>query len=93
MTYEEKYNYLTEHDIATDDEISLVVRINGFSTEQLDNILFVRTGYRSFESYDYNEGDEYERRMSKELEEEWNEELADDYLNEYDPIDILKMIL
>ena len=93
MTYEEKYNYLTEHDIATDDEISLVVRINGFTTEQLDNILFVRTGYTSFESYDYYEGDEYERRMKEELDEEWNEEFAEDYLNDLDPIDFLKMIL
>ena len=51
MTYEEKYNFLTENEIATEDEIDLVVRINGTTEEQLDNILWVRTGYSDFGSY------------------------------------------
>ena len=51
MTYEEKYNFLTENEIATEDEIDLVVRINGTTEEQLDNILWVRTGYSNFSSY------------------------------------------
>lgn len=70
MTYEEKYNFLTENGLATDDEISLVVKINGYTEEQLDNILFVRTGYTSFENYIYYECDE---------EELWNEEEEEDF--------------
>lgn len=68
MTYEEKYNILTEDDIATDEEIRLVCCINGISTEQLDNILYVRTGYRSFEDYVsyeiFHEDDEEEAEIS-----------------------------
>jgi len=74
MTYEEKYNYLVENDIATDDEIDLVVKINGYTEEQLDNILFVRTGYRSFESYIYYECDEEELWNEEKDEEDFDEE-------------------
>lgn len=87
MTYEEKYNYLAEHNIATEDEIDLVCRINGCTEEQLENILFIRTGYLTFDSYDYYEGDEYDRRMMKDDED------CDSYLNEYTPEEILEMIL
>lgn len=56
MTYEEKYNYLTENGIATDSEINLVCCINGQSPETLNEILWVRTGYHTWEAYDYYEG-------------------------------------
>lgn len=60
MSYTEKYDYLIKESIATEEEINLVLRINGANEEQLDNILFVRTGYTSFESYDYYEVKIYE---------------------------------
>ena len=45
----EIWNYLVEHEIATEEEIQLVTSINGYSEEALNDILFVRTGYRDIE--------------------------------------------
>lgn len=42
---------LIEYGIATGDEIILVTKINGWSIESLDDILYVRTGYRDWEQY------------------------------------------
>ena len=74
MTYEEKYDFLTENGIATDDEINLVVKINGYAEEQLDNILFVRTGYTDFESYIYYECGEFETLFDDDDEDDFDEE-------------------
>ena len=41
------HDYLINHVIATDDEISLVTSINGYSLDSLESILYSRTGYRS----------------------------------------------
>lgn len=46
---EENINYLIEYGIATKEEIILVTKINGYTGETLNDILYVRTGYRSFE--------------------------------------------
>ena len=43
------YDYLTECQIATEDEISLVCSINGTNLDSLESILYSRTGYRSLE--------------------------------------------
>ena len=43
------WDFLTENDIATDDEIRLVTEINGLTLEAMTNILYVRTGYRNLE--------------------------------------------
>lgn len=40
------WNTLTEFGIATDDEIDLVTKISGKTEENLNQILYVRTGYR-----------------------------------------------
>lgn len=37
--------------IATTAEISLVTAINGYNIESLEDILYVRTGYHSFEQF------------------------------------------
>lgn len=58
MTYTQKFDYLVDNGIATVDEITLVVQINGHTKEQLDRILFARTGYTSFESFDHHEMDD-----------------------------------
>lgn len=42
---------LTDCEIATMEEIALVTAINGTNEETLCNILYVRTGYRSFEQF------------------------------------------
>lgn len=91
MTYEEKYNYLTENGIATDDEIDLVVRINGMTQESLDDILWVRTGYHTWECYDYYEGI---CKLPEHREyRDFDEDEADSYLNEYTPEELLEMLL
>ena len=43
------YDYLTELQIATEDEISLVCSINGTNLDSLESILYSRTGYRDLE--------------------------------------------
>lgn len=49
MTTEEMYNYLVDFNIATEEEIDLVTTINGDNEDTYEDILFVRTGYRSFD--------------------------------------------
>ena len=45
------YDFIIEYDIATEDEISLVTSINGYNESALNDIIFVRTGYRDMEQY------------------------------------------
>ena len=49
MDYLMAEDILIEFGIATIGEIALVTSIDGVSIETLENILFVRTGYRSFD--------------------------------------------
>ena len=49
MTTEEMYNTLVDMSIATEEEIDLVTAINGDNEEVYEDILYVRTGYRTFE--------------------------------------------
>ena len=51
LTAREEYiwNSLIEYNVATEDEIQLVIAINGVSEESLNDILYARTGYRSIE--------------------------------------------
>lgn len=46
---EELWDYLIYNAYATEDEIQLVVDINGYNKETLDSILYVRSGYRDLE--------------------------------------------
>lgn len=48
MSLEDMFDILVEGDIATEEEVQLVTCINGWSQETLEDILFARTGYRSF---------------------------------------------
>ena len=45
------YNFIIEYGIATEDEINLVTSINGYNESALNDIIFVRTGYRDMEQY------------------------------------------
>lgn len=47
---------LVDYNIATDEEIRLVTSINGWSVDTLDDILYVRTAYRSWEQFAEAEG-------------------------------------
>jgi hypothetical protein len=52
---EKKYSWcemelmLEDSQIATQDEIDLVCKINGYNEKTMEDILYVRTGYRCFE--------------------------------------------
>tara|TARA_R100000406_G_scaffold27935_1_gene17935 strand:- start:1861 stop:2052 length:192 start_codon:yes stop_codon:yes gene_type:complete len=43
------HNYLLDYEIATQEELILVCSINGNTTETLESVLYVRTGYRSLD--------------------------------------------
>lgn len=43
------YNFITENNIATDNEVNLVTDINGYSESTFLAIVYARTGYRSYE--------------------------------------------
>lgn len=60
MKEEEKRleNYLLDYCIATEGEIDLVCAINGQNLESLEDILYVRTGYRSLDQIPGQEKEE-----------------------------------
>ena len=52
MTQEEimkVYNDLIEKGIASDAELNLITDINGLNIETLNDVIYVRTGYRTYE--------------------------------------------
>jgi len=51
---ENLWDFMIEDEIATKDELVLVTRINGTTLETFQDILYVRTGHRSFGDYRSN---------------------------------------
>ena len=51
----EYWNRIVELKIATDEELSLITSINGYKIETLDDVIYVRTGYRDLEQYEESE--------------------------------------
>lgn len=47
----EKADILIEVGVATEEEISLVSQINGQNEQTLEDILYVRTGYRDLQDF------------------------------------------
>lgn len=45
------WDFLINECIATEEELKLVTSINGYNETSLNDILYVRTGYRSIEQY------------------------------------------
>lgn len=61
MKIETLWDNLRDYSIATEEELQLVTTINGYCESSLNDILYVRTGYRSWEQYQgENEEDEDE---------------------------------
>lgn len=60
FSMEYKWNKIVAEYIATDDELRLVTCINGYNEDVLNDVIYVRTGYRTFEQYITNKHDEYE---------------------------------
>ena len=46
------YDYIIAFGIATEEEVGLVTSINGYNEEALNDILYVRTGYRNIMQLD-----------------------------------------
>ena len=45
----ELWNAIVDHGIATEEELELVTAINGYHNDALNDVIYVRTGYRSIE--------------------------------------------
>lgn len=45
------WEHLVAYGIATEEELQLVTTINGYNEETLDDVLYVRTGYRNWAQY------------------------------------------
>lgn len=43
------WDAIVEHGIATEEELELVTAINGYNDGTLNDVIFVRTGYRNIE--------------------------------------------
>ena len=43
------YNFIIDNNIATENEVNLVTDINGYSESTFLDIIYARTGYRSYE--------------------------------------------
>lgn len=54
----EIWETLVEYGIATDEEIGLVVALNGKSVRTLNDILYIRTGCRDLEQFFEEDEDE-----------------------------------
>ena len=53
VTLDEMWDYLIEAEIATEEELKLITAINGYNEETLCDVLYVRTGYRSFDQLEW----------------------------------------
>ena len=51
MTIIELHKAIIENGIATEGEIQLVTDINGYGIEQLNDIIYARTGYVDWDDY------------------------------------------
>lgn len=57
MTIVEMWDCLIEEGITTENELQLVTCINGYNEESMRDVLYARTGYRSFDQLDYYSGE------------------------------------
>lgn len=45
------WNAIVEYGIATEEELELVTAINGYNSDTLNDVIFVRTGYRNIKQF------------------------------------------
>jgi len=50
------WDFCLDHEIASEQELNLVTKINGFNWETIMDVIYVRTGYRDIEQYVEMEG-------------------------------------
>lgn len=51
MTLKEQMEFIIENGIATEEEVNIVIKINGYSEVTINDILYAKTGYRDIEQY------------------------------------------
>lgn len=60
MSYQEEKNELWDnilsYEIATEEELQLITNINGFTVETLEDVLYAKIGYRSWDQFQDCEG-------------------------------------
>lgn len=49
--YNELWDLIIDNKLATNDELELISAINGWNIETLNDVLYVRTGYRDLEQF------------------------------------------
>ena len=52
MTVEEMWDYLLDNGIAQEETLQVVSTINGYTTETMEDVLYVLTGEREFDQND-----------------------------------------
>ena len=57
MSFNQYFDNLVEFNIATKEELHLVLNICGWSKESLDSILYARTGFNSWNQLFHKEGE------------------------------------
>ena len=71
MSLEEYENYLIENLGVDEEVISVVCAINGYNEQSLDDILYVKFGYRDLEQFlEYEDEETYKQYYGEEDDDE-----------------------
>lgn len=79
------WDFIIDNNIATEDEVRLVTDINGWSEDTMTDIIYARTGLRSYEQCvddGYSGTDELDSYYCLDEDEEDNEEEEEDEYEE-----------
>lgn len=75
MNLEQYYNYLLENGIVSEETLNVVTSINGYNEKTLDDVLYVKSGYRDIEQYlEYEDKKTYEEYYGASEEDEEEDE-------------------
>lgn len=75
MNLEQYYNYLLENEIVGEETLNVVTSINGYNEKTLDDVLYVKSGYRDIEQYlEYEDRETYEEYYGASEDDEEEDE-------------------
>lgn len=75
MNLEQYYNYLLENGIVSEETLNVVTSINGYNEKTLDDVLYVKSGYRDIEQYlEYEDKETYEEYYGTSEDDEEEDE-------------------
>ena len=60
MSVQEAWDKLVEEHNVSEEALKIVTSINGYSVDTLEDVLYVVSGYRSFEQLEYEENEKEE---------------------------------